>query len=215
MIRQSLRHVNSFAQLPIEVGPAVFLSEVRAASSGVSNLAEWVREYVLPNRESMATGQRQPSHHRATYGMRFFDSWKVSSYVRRTFNPATDANGWLAKDSATLNSVSHWVSGQSKLWLMEPVLPGRPNLEQEVRDIGQQFNAYRYVLDRRKDESEMHASLVAYVLRGGSDEARTHAISALRDSDHQVVDVARDDVAERFTTNVRELALTGSAQGEF
>lgn len=215
LVRQALRSLTSFEQLPVAVGPHGVLGEVRALPAGVDDPELWLLTHVLQPAGWTTHGpSRRVDQQRATYGLQFFRRWGVHDLIRKRFQPRNDLSGWLAGASDTLKPVSHWVAGRSSVLFMEPLVPTRTNFKSDIRELGSAFWAYRAAIHQVPHPFDLDAELVAYVLKGGSERDRAYASDALRGPADHVVDTSRDAVAEQFITRVRQLALSSQQQGE-
>ena len=146
---------------------------------------------------------------RGSLGFRFFETWRVARHVRKTFKPATDWNGWLGS-YPSLQQVTHWVAGDSKVLLMEPVLPARRQFKQDVQDIAVKFWGYRYALD--KAENGREGKLIAYLPAGGHPDQRAAAVEILGKCAHRVVDTVDGAARDAFLSDIRRVGDEGDQQ---
>lgn len=191
------------------LGPFVRFSESRALPSGVEDPVRWVREHLLPKRVS--AGKSEGVHRGRTLpsqGYAFFRTWGVGHLVKKTFKPIQDGARWLNGRGRGLQPITHWVEGSASLMLMEPVSPGRPQLEDDLQTLATRLLAWRSVLSDPDGESR----LVAYLLTGGRREQREEVREVLQDKVDLLVDT--DDAAERtrFVAEIKALGGTGGAQ---
>jgi len=211
MACESLRSMSDFEQLPVSVGSHVQMDSACEVPATASDAIAWVRKHVLATEVVPSSSGRLPSQHRSTFGFSFFRRLGVHTEIKKTFDPMTDARGWLAGAGSALSPITHWVMGRNRLLLMEPIIPSRPQLDRDLKSIGQQFLAYRWAIEKCNGAA-VSASIIAYVLRGGSEEARRHAMAQLATPAHRVLDVSIDGVAEALGKEVREVAATLGGQ---
>ena len=204
MIVSALRGATEVDQLPAAVGPQAVLDKARRVPVPDLDAAEaWVRDHILPHRATEQrgdpVGSRSPQ--RATYGKRFFETWKVAEYVHATFRPASDFGGRFER-LASYGQASHWVEGSRSVLLMEPIAPSRHQLGDDLREVAKLFGSYRFALDQRPGDAA--ARLVAYVLRGATDEQKADAAARL-DAAHEIVDTEDPVERRRFIEQIRDL----------
>lgn len=196
--------------LPSSFGPYASLSEPREVPAGVPDALAWVQSMLSPPRPQAAPPATPRGAQRATLGYRFFETWHVAAYVRRTFQPASDWDGWLGRHAAALQQISHWVPGTSTVLLMEPIVPTRPQFDKDLHDVAQRLAAYRFALNEATDGRR--GALVAYVTAGGPPDRRAQAREALAPIAHQVVDT--DDATARtaFIERIKRVGSEGERQ---
>ena len=159
---------------------------------------------------------REPrSHHRDTEGYRFFETWKVASYVQRHFHPD---KVWADSRSATprvLSSVSHWVGAPKVgLLLMEPIIPTKTGLQRDLIEIRQRFASYRLFLDGADapDETRKKTKLYVYVLPGGRAHDRNEALTAFASVKATAIDTDSESARQSLIGEI--LALGRAANPE-
>lgn len=196
--------------LPPAFGPYVTLAEARDVPHGADDPTAWVEALLQrePPRESR--GGAPPRPRRSTVGYRFFETFGVARHVRKTFRPDADWGGWLAATGGALPQVAHWVPGANRALLMEPIVPTRATLHQEIRDVATKFAAYRHALDQAEDGRT--GVLVAYLTAGGRDADRDAAADTLRSYAHQVVDTTDASGRDAFLAEIEDLAAEAASQ---
>lgn len=202
--------IGSAEALPPAFGPYATLGELVVVPDGVPDPLGWVDALLNPARAREARAAEPRGAQRSSLGYRFFETWRVARYVRKTFRPGTDWEGWLSKHAAGLPELSHWVAGSDEVLLMEPVVPSRPRFEADLREIAQRIGAYRYAVEHA--ENGRKGRLVAYVTAGGPPELREEARATLAPFAHQVVDTDDDGARERFVATIRRLGAEGAPQ---
>jgi len=144
--------------------------------------ATWVQRHLLPRPvPALKTSQPRPTvrTRRDDAGYNFFRQHKVGHWVHRGFNPNQFTAPWWRKRSALLPTVTHWVRGARTLLLMEPVLCDvqTATLRREARDVSQRLSTYAGHV--ALPGAPLGVQLIAYVLPGGSDDARSEVLSLL------------------------------------
>ncbi|TVQ88172.1 MAG: hypothetical protein EA397_17405 [Deltaproteobacteria bacterium] len=101
-LHKRLDTVESAERLPSAFGPYATLAERREVPRGVDDAVAWVQ--AMLSRSTAAEGRvRTPrGSNRSTLGYRFFETWGVDRYVRKTFKPRHDCGGWLSGHGAGL-----------------------------------------------------------------------------------------------------------------
>lgn len=205
----ALEGVRSLDALPVEFGPQVTLGELRALPAGVDRPSEWIANFVLPQRPADGkerVGARGPR--RAAFGYSFFKQQNVARWVRKTFDPKGDIEGWLGEEANGLDQVSHWVPGSREVLLMEPIVPRRDKVEEDLQHVAMLFMAYRYALEHAR-KTELEGRLVAFVLNGGDAALRAHIADKLHPIAHDVVDTRDDDQKKDFIARVERVGESG------
>jgi len=164
-------HLNKLQAEPLSLGPHLTISEPRSIPQGVGHPEAWLRRFALPAR-AHDDGVRHPrGRQRSTRGFAFFVQIGVSARVQRGFEPATDAGGLLREYARTLPSITHWSDPATRLVLMEPVLPDRPQLVEDLQQVTTAFRAYRDVA-REVGLGRDAISMISYIMPGGTDDVR-------------------------------------------
>lgn len=195
--------------LPPAFGPYTSLSEPRAVPAGAEPVA-WLER--LFARDPVGVDDREiRGPHRSSIGHRFFETWHVGKYVRKTFHAASDWDGWLAPHAAGLEQVSHWVAGSRELVLMEPIVPTRGQFDKDLKEVVTRFMAYRWAFDQAS-AGEREGRLLAYVTAGGPERRRQQVIEALRGCASEVVDTEDETARSRLVALVRRVGAEGNPQ---
>ena len=134
----------------------------------------------------------------------------MARYVKKTFEPTSDWDGWLSQHGPGLQRVTHWVPGQTTALLMEPVVPSRVQFDKDLKEIATKFGAYRYALD--EVENGRTGRLVAYITLGGHPDQREAAVGTLSEFAHSVVDTAQPGQAEEFAGRIKRVGTEGDGQ---
>lgn len=201
--------VTTVEALPAVFGPYATLAEPQEVPKGVPDALAWVQGMLAPTAAQEAHLVTPRSRRRATLGYRFFQTWGVQRYVRKTFKPATDWGGWLDSYSA-LPQISHWVPGQNQVLLMEPVVPTRRQFEQDVGKIAMRLGAYRHAMEHASNGRE--GSLLAYITAGGRPDMREMAMEQLQAFAHDVVDTEDATSRDGFIERIRRVGGEGRQQ---
>jgi hypothetical protein len=213
MIAASLSEVRTLDRLPAGAGPQAFLDVARTAPvAGLDAAAAWIASHVLPQHVPVTRAAPLTTHAppRRMHGTRFFETWHVATFVKPTFEPASDWDGRLGP-LAAYGDVSHWVGGRDDLLLLEPIVPSRAKFAEDLEAVAKVFGAYRFALSQLADTAS--PTLIAYVL-GGSDERKQDAATALGAAAHRVVDTD-DPVARRhFLDEIRAVGRSGDEIGD-
>lgn len=177
LILDSLRREARIGELPMSVGPQAQLGEARPVPQGVSDPAAWIKENVLPRRPQREDelGETAPlGAQRATAGYRFFETWHVSQWVKKRYLPP-ELTGWSRPHVAP--DISHYVSGASRVLLMEPLVTTREAFEKDLEQVGRAFLGWRGL--QRYVTLPQEPTLITYV-HGGSQNAVMEAKRALQ-----------------------------------
>lgn len=202
--------IGSVEALPPAFGPYASLGEVVMVPDAVLDPFGWVEALLNPARSPQRRVAEPRSAQRASLGYRFFETWRVERFVRKTFRPGTDGAGWLGRHAAGLPELSHWVPGGDQVLLMEPVVPSRPRFDADLKEIAQRIGAYRYAVERA--ENGRQGRLIAYVTAGGHPDQRDEARQTLAPFAHEVVDTDDDGARERFIAEIRQVGAAGDPQ---
>ncbi len=205
-----LASISSAEALPAAFGPYASLAAPERVPDEVPDPVVWVESLLNPVRERERAPATPRGAHRSTLGYRFFETWHVDRYVKKTFKAATDWDGWLHRHAAGLQEISHWVPGKKRVLLMEPVVPTRPHFEKDLQEIATRLLAYRYAVGH--SENGRRGEVVAYVTAGGPQSLRAEAIEQLTPCAHRVVDT--DAVGQRsaFIQAIEEIGSQGDPQ---
>lgn len=168
-IASKLASSKDLSTLPPSAGPQAVLGPAGEIPATVADPVGWVRSFVLP--QGAAAPSRKPSKVvLAKAGMRLFQQFSVSRYVREKFAPAQAWSGIAGFPANDLQKVTHWAgSSDARVLLMEPMIPGLPNVEQVQSRIFGRFSAYTNVLKA----FDLQAELFVYVLQGGREDERS------------------------------------------
>lgn len=202
--------VRSAEALPAVFGPYATLAESTEVPAGVPDALAWVQRLLSPDAPSGDRPKNPRGQQRGSLGYRFFETWRVAGYVRKTFHPATDAAGWLGTHAAGLQQVTHWVDGKTRALLMEPVILDRPQLAHDLQEIAARFLAYRYALENTDDGRQ--GELIAYLPAGGHADQRAQARETLAAFAHRVVDTLEEQARGDFLADIQRVATEGQAQ---
>lgn len=202
-LHDRLDAVRSTARLPSFFGPYATLDEPHQIPPGVDDAIAWV-ETMLSRSEPSGGRIREPRRsNRSTLGYRFFETWQVDRYVRKTFKPDRDWGGWLSRHRTGLPQIAHWVEGHDQALLMEPVIPNRHQFEQDLRDIATKFAAYQFALSQ--NENGRTGSLIAYITGVGHPDQRIEAKETLGAFANMVVDTADKAARLSFLQHIRRV----------
>lgn len=207
MVLDSLDNAPTFDRLPQAVGPFATMAEPRTVPDDVHDAAKWLGSHVLPTAVATGEGAREREPKRARVGYRFFESWGLHRYVKKEFKIKERWNAVFRSERsdsssiASIDSISHWVEGSSKILLMEPLIPGRASFQRDLHGVARSFSAFRFHLERLELTKDI--SLVAYVLSSRHRERRDEAIVSLRDIAHEIVDLSDSAAQDHFVREVR------------
>jgi hypothetical protein len=216
MVLESLSAVENLDVLPVAVGPHAVLDVERQIPGDVADPVGWVVENVLPRVTGDHATRETGTHHRDTQGYRFFETWKVASYVQRHFRPD---QVWADARSTTprvLSSVSHWVGAPKVgLLLMEPIIPNRTGLQRDLIDIHQRFASYRLFLDGADvpdEETRDKTKLCVYVLPGGRSQDRNEALTAFASVKATAIDTDSESARQSFIGEIQALGRAANPE---
>lgn len=202
-LHSRLDAVESAERLPSTFGPYATLAEPHQIPRGVDDAVAWVQAMLSRAKPEGSRVSNPRGSNRATLGYRFFKTWGVARYVRKTFKPDQDWGGWLSRHGAGLPQVTHWVEGQERALLMEPVIPSRHQHEKDLKGIATKFGAYKYALDQT--DNGRTGQLIAYVTGGGHPDQRAEAKETLSAFADVVVDTAEAPARQRFLESIRQV----------
>jgi hypothetical protein len=203
-----LRTLEHAEQIYQRLGPQVFADETRPVPRDVEDAVAWLERHVLPRADKVTQdtpSPRRPS--RYAEGKRFLEKHEVGGYVRRSFNPQRHL-GNVGESLQHLGSVSQWVAGDGRLLLMEPLVPRRPEWEQDLTKINTTFSAYRYHV--RNGLNGHEGELIAYILPGGADRQRREMRRTLQ----AATNVVDTDSPTQLATFIEHVRTTGESQSE-
>lgn len=134
----------------------------------------------------------------------FFRANGVADVVHTSFTPGT-VEGVLER-AGTLQPISQWVAGPTRLLLVEPIVTSRTDedFEKDLAVANTKFAAYRHELALDTQESK-RVDLVALVL-GNSTKRREKAANELRKNAHEFVEAALKVPRTRFIATIRSIA---------
>ena len=201
-----LYEVTDFHRLPGVFGPHVKLDEPKETKESIHVVSDWLSQLFEKTKEPTNRKVTSKSIRRSTYGMKFFDTWGVSSFVQKRFDPETHWGGGLAFAKG-LKSITHWVGNAEKILLMEPILPRSPTLEKDLVDVATRGSAYRYAF---RQLSKKEGAFYAYVLRGGSEQIDDRVSDRLRPHVDSVVFTEQKVARESFIKSINELGQGNS-----
>lgn len=202
--------IGSAETLPTAFGPYATLSEAVVIPEAVADPLGWVDSLLNPSQPRRRRTAVPRGAHRSSLGYRFFETWRVARFVRKTFQPATDWEGWLGRHAAGLPELSHWVPGIDQVLLMEPVVPTRHRFESELKEIAQRIGVYRYAVENA--ENGRRGRLIAYLTAGGHPDQREEARQTLSPFAHEVVDTCEEGPRLRFLDTIRRVGAEGNPQ---
>lgn len=211
IVLDDLAETTRFDHPPDCLGPQALFDKVRLVPAGVVDAKNWVEATLAAHTEAPHPEAPEQPHrpHRSTWGYRFFQTHKVDRFVRKTFRPGEDAGGFL-QGASMLGPISHFVAGAAEVLLMEPIVPRRPNWEDDVRGVAKTFAAYKTAL--RQERGARRASLAAYVLAGGQERARKAIFRDLARWADLVVDTASDGPRARFLEHIVSTGRSGTPE---
>lgn len=211
-VLRALREAHEFEM--DSLGPSVTLAKPYQLPEGERAPERWVEATLGGGTRSQGdlmlfeqtVHSRAPS--RSNFGRRFLEQHEVAQFVRDTFTPGQSVEGVL--DTAVgLEPITQYVVGDGALMLLEPIVPGRPNLARELTEINTRLRAYRAALAEMKKPG-WSVDLIAFVLHG-SKELRDRAMMQLS-SNASVVDTNRREPRVHFIEKIRQIG--GSVQPE-
>jgi len=202
--------IGNAESLPPVFGPYAALGEAVLVPDSVTDPLAWVDALLNPARSTERRVSRPRGAHRSSLGYRFFETWGVERYVRKTFRPGTDWGGWLGRHAAGLPDLSHWVAGAVQALLMEPVVPTRTSFEADLKEVAQRIGAYRYAVEQ--DDHGRRGRLIAYITAGGHPDRRDEARETLAPFAHEVVDTDDASARDRFIETIGRVGAEGDGQ---
>jgi len=201
LMLEGLGRMASFDQLPASLGPQATLDGAREVPAGVDAQTWLERRLRLSSAPVKQAAKTHRPPNRATFGYQFLSNWGVARWVRKTFKPGQDADGFLP-GAAPIGSVSHYVKGRSEILLMEPLLPSRLKLEDDVHKVACLFGGYKAALT---DAHVNKAKLIAYILGGGGPDAKRSIGLELKPYVHEVVDTNQDAARTHLLARIRDV----------
>ena len=201
-----LRTIRRPSELHQKLGPQILVDDPRPIPAGVTNAVSWIEKSILPRPPATpekSGGVRRPS--RYSEGKKFLDRHEVGTYVKRSFKPQRYLE---STDEALrhLATISQWVAGDGELLLMEPLVPRRPDWEDDLTEINTRFSAYRHHVENGLNGYD--GALIVYILPGGEEDAR-HQMQRTLKSSTEVID---SDNAVELGEFVERLRRVGEAQ---
>ena len=203
-----IRQVRSFDSLPMAVGPHFELSETRVLPDLDVRAVKWVEENILPRRKEGERASRKRGPTRSTMGKEYLEQFGIGDYVSR-FNPKRDFSE-LNGVSETLPSISQGVVGAGRMLLMEPIVPKRRQLDDDLKTVGQRFFSYRGALQTHSVSSDV--GFLAYVLPGTDKDQREHIAGMLDRAADDILDMAQLAQRRRLVRQVTEVGESGKHQ---
>ena len=131
--------------------------------------------------------------------------------MKKTFEPGRDLDGFLSNASA-LGAVTHYVPGKREVLLMEPLIPTRPQWQDDVREVARTFGAYKTAV-KSGGKLPLAPRFVVYVLEGGKGKQLDAIDADLSSFADEIVNVTAKQVRRDFLDRVREVGATFN-QGE-
>lgn len=196
--------IDAHDELPPVFGPTTSLSKPFPIPPGVQSPVTWVERLIDGRREDHDRPVNSRGATKRTLGYRLLSAFGVGQYVKPTFRPESDWDGWLQEYRFGLPEISHWVEGEREILLMEPIVPGRKQFKSDLKTVATGFLAYRGAIDAVANGRT--ARLVAYVTTGGTRDQRRMALDALHAAAHTVIDTNEGYQRDRFIEQIREVA---------
>ncbi len=203
-----LASVRSLDSLPPSLGPLVDFGELHELPQDLPlDPVKWVQRFILnqPRDPKDAGAQRTPR--RSRYSERFFETWKIAHYMRPKYKPSESWDGWLS-ESGPLKPIQHWVADDTRILLVEALVPTLDRHEQHLLEVAEKFSSYRWVM--QETETPRQGTLCALVLGGGSPEFRKKITRDLQNSAHEVIDGSDPGQRAHFVKQVKELGRSSS-----
>lgn len=202
----------TFDRLPDSLGPHFSASEPRVLGVSVEDPLRWAVDHALPVRSGQSKPSRAHGEQRSTLGFRFFEQRNLNKYVRKSFSPRRV----LPDDRRfqRLHAVSHYVSGDKRLLLMEPLIPEKREVDKELDKVVNLFWSYKGSLMPLLEERGISTELIVYILQGGDPTLRSTLQASAAEAASRVVDVARERDAASFADEVEDVGRSGRGQGE-
>ncbi|MBZ4397848.1 MULTISPECIES: hypothetical protein [unclassified Myxococcus] len=193
-----------------EVSPLARLGEELLLPQEVTNPRAWVEKHLLPQKPANEADARETvprGPHRDTLGQRFLEQWQVGQFVQRRYSPSL----LPSTHAKAAQEISQFVEGRQELLLMEPIVGTRSQLEEDLRDISQEFLAFRELF--RSANLDKRPLFIAYVMTRGHQAAVGAAELVLSKAADWVINV--DDAAqrERFLKRIVDVGRSGTPQG--
>ena len=196
------KNIGSADDVRQRMGPEVLVDDARPIPDGVEDPVAWIEAFVLPRpieADQKKTTPRRTS--RYMEGKNFLSQHNVGQYIRRSFRPGkvfSHTDGAMKH----LGKVSQYVADNQTVLLMEPLVPRRPEWEDDLTDINTTFYAYRYHVENGLNGHD--GELIAYILPGGSEEQRSEMKQTLKTAT-SFVDTTHAHQLERFINQVRRV----------
>ncbi len=210
MVLDDLAQVHDFDSLPKSMGPQAILGNPQQVPVAVTNETAWINSLLSSLRVDTVTEEDEAKHYRgpnrATYGYRFFENFRIAKYVRKTFYPEQQGGGVLSA-ARTIGPISHYVLGESKLLLMEPIVPSRHSWQADTQEVAKTLGAYKMVI--REQRLTEKVKLLAYMLVGGTTSSREQIERDLYQFVDDVVDIANPQRRAAFVDRVRNTGRSG------
>ncbi len=186
-----LSRLSSFDQLPEFLGPYFVMTEPKRIPSATA-WRSWINRVVFPRFEGGTTllkkGPRLPK-----LGRQFFSRHGVNKLVEDRYVLPTEAGEML-------EPITHWVSAESFMLLMEPLSPNRKDPRKDMRAVSTRLTAYRQRLGEDSPQT-----LLAYSLHG-LDRAIKHDLMVAVDGVAEVYDIEDPDQETELIRMIRQAA---------
>jgi hypothetical protein len=200
-----LRQLHTFERLPMAVGPHFEMSAAKELPQIDTDPIVWLQQTILPRSRHKPSKAKKYGPTRSKIGLNYLQQFDVAKYVKQ-FRPTRDLHE-LNGASEMLPTISQGVRGASDLLLMEPVVPTRHQLDNDLKTIGTNFFAYRGAL--QKHQLDTNLSLVAYVIPGGGAAIRTDIIERLSASADSVYDTTEMCERQELVHRVSDVGQSG------
>lgn len=186
------------------LGPMVEMGMDIEIPSQVHDASQWLRRTLESRMPSVKGAVKTPRSPKLTQlGRRFFENAKCSAYVADRFLPEAYEGGKL-KAMRALGAVSHYVSGRSRLMLMEPLSASRDTWTHDVSAASAKLMAYASAID----ETDVTLSVEAIVLDGGDGRIRSEILARLADAEVPTTDVSDARQAGKLVEDIRGTAMS-------
>jgi hypothetical protein len=201
-----------FDELPDSLGPHFSASEPHALAVAVADPLRWAIRNALPFRHSDEKVHGSRGQQRSTIGYQFFRQRKIARYVKKTFEPVKDISSGAQFEA--LHSISHYVRGDGKLLLMEPLIPVRTGAKKELGAITNLLWSYQGSLVPFLTENGINTELVVYMLQGGEPALRNEFRASAAAAAHRVIDINQVQEAADFAEEIRSVGSSGYGQND-
>lgn len=206
LLLDDLEKLRTADEIYQRLGPQVLVEERTLIPDEVKDPFVWVQRFALPRKVEVPTSApkqvRGPT--RSTEGKRFLKTHGVGKFVRPRFEPSRFIDS-ADQRIQHLRPISQWVLGREKLLLMEPMVPRRPQWEEDLTEINTQCSAYGFHLQEGLNGHQ--GELIVYVLPGGEREERDMIRETLEPVS-TVIDGADDTALQGFIDQVRAVGRT-------